>query len=234
MKIVIISDTHGGHEDLGQLCGDVLIHCGDVEHLFRKDDRAIEKIDNWFGRQKFSHILCIGGNHDLTLEEQARDGTQPFQNATFLHDAELVLDGVKFYGASWVPNLNNHAFFADERALDEAWSKIPDDVDVLITHTPPAGVLDVSSRGLALGCKHLAKRLKTLKPVLHCFGHVHASAGSRKRGGTTYVNASSVNSSFEIKVAPFEFDLLAKNLRTREGILAKLFSWRPFRNGAQR
>jgi len=116
MKIVIISDTHGGHEKLGHLCGDVLIHCGDVEHLFRKDDRAIEKIDDWFGRQQFDHILCIGGNHDLTLERQVRAGTQPFRNAVFLHDTDLVIDGVKFFGAPWVPNLENHAFFADARA----------------------------------------------------------------------------------------------------------------------
>jgi len=120
------------------------------------------------------------------------------------------------------------------RALGEAWLRIPDDVDVLITHTPPAGVLDVSSRGAALGCKHLAKRLKKLKPTLHCFGHVHASAGSRVHGGITYVNATSVNSSFEIAVPPFEFDLLDKDLRTRESLWAGLTSWWPFRHGTQR
>ena len=234
MRIVIISDTHGGHEELGDLCGDVLIHCGDVEHLFRKDDQAIEKIDDWFGRQQFDHVLCTGGNHDLTLERHVQAGKQPFRNALFLHDTELVIDGIKFFGAPWVPHLEKHAFFADERALDEAWSRIPNDVDVLITHTPPAGVLDVSSRGATLGCKLLARRLKAVKPVLHCFGHVHASAGSRVRGGTTYVNASSVNSSFEITVAPFECDLLDKDLRIHKGFGAGLRSLWPFRHDIRR
>jgi Icc-related predicted phosphoesterase len=234
MKIVIISDTHGGHEALGNLRGDVLIHCGDIEHLFKPDDQAIEKMDDWFGRQQFDHILCTGGNHDLTLEGLVRSGKQPFRNATFLHDAEMVIDGIKFYGAPWVPQLENHAFFADERALDEAWSRIPEDVDVLITHTPPAGVLDMSSRGAMLGCARLARRLKAVKPVLHCFGHVHASAGSRVRGATTYVNASSVNSSFEIAVAPFEFDLSDKGLLSHGGGWARLRSWWPFRPVSRR
>lgn len=207
MKIVVISDTHGGHEELGLLRGDILIHCGDVENLFKRDDRAIEKVDDWFGRQRFDHILCIGGNHDLSLERRVRSNPQPFRNAIYLHDSDFVHDGVKFYGAPWVPMLNNHAYFADERALEAAWSRIPDDVGVLITHTPPARVLDVSSRGAALGCQHLSKRLKKLNPKLHCFGHIHASAGTRVIGSTTYVNASSVNSSFEIAIAPFEFDL---------------------------
>ena len=29
MRLVIISDTHTMHEELGSLSGDVLIHCGD-------------------------------------------------------------------------------------------------------------------------------------------------------------------------------------------------------------
>lgn len=89
------------------------------------------------------------------------------------------------------------------------WPRIPDDVDVLITHAPPAGLLDVSSTGLKLGCEHLAKRLAGLAPRLHCFGHahVHASAGNRSSGGTTYVNASSVDSTFQIAHPPFVFEL---------------------------
>ncbi len=207
MRIVIVSDTHGGHEELGSLSGDILIHCGDVEHLFRSEDRAIEKIDEWFGRQRFEHILCIGGNHDLELERRARANPQPFRNAIYLQDAGFVHRGVRFYGAPWVPILDNHAFFADDQALVSAWSRIPDDVGVLITHTPPAGVMDVSSRGEMLGCRYLARRLEKLDPKLHCFGHVHASAGNRTIGGTTYVNASSVNSRFEIAVPPFVFDV---------------------------
>lgn len=224
MKIVIISDTHGKHEELGHLSGDVLIHCGDVENLFERDDHAIEKIDQWFGRQDFDHILCIGGNHDLALEQRVKSRVQPFEHAVFLHDTTTVIEGVKFFGSSWVPKLNQHAFFADDKTLENAWAKIPDDVNVLITHTPPAGVLDVSSRGLELGCDHLAKHLSALSPMLHCFGHVHASAGSTQHNGTTFVNASSVNSNFKIAHAPFEFDPTKKTPRKRWRLWKNIFS----------
>ena len=215
MKLVIISDTHGHHEALGTLSGDVLIHCGDMESLFNKDVCAIANMDNWFGRQQFDHVLCTGGNHDLAIEQQIRLGNhQPFRNATFLNDAGLTLDGVKFYGAPWVPDLAHHAFYADDAALKVAWSKIPNDVDVLLTHTPPAGMLDVSSRGLTLGCPHLRKRLGALRPTVHCFGHVHASAGQRKHRGVTYINATSVDSSFEIAHPPYVIEVSQRTVRS--------------------
>lgn len=210
MKIVIVSDTHGGHEALDVMSGDILIHCGDFEDLFTGDEQALASVDAWFGQQQFEHILCIGGNHDLDLERRVGDSgsaASPFQNAQYLHDSGFVYRGVRFHGAPWVPMLDGHAFFADDRALAAAWARIPDDVDVLITHTPPAGILDVSSTGLKLGCRHLADRLAALSPRLHCFGHVHASAGHRTIGGTTYVNAASVNSAFEVVHPPFTIEL---------------------------
>lgn len=190
MKIVIISDTHGDHERLGRLSGDVLIHCGDFEDLFTANNHALGQVDDWFGRQNFDHVLCIGGNHDLMLEHSLATTPQPFRHARVLHESAVIINGVKFYGAPWVPQLKSHAFFADDAALKTAWAKIPADTDVLITHTPPAGVLDVSSRGQSLGCPHLAKRLQRLRPRLHCFGHIHASTGVVRRGRVTYVNAS--------------------------------------------
>jgi len=208
MRVVVISDTHADHDALGVLEGDVLIHCGDVEHLFAPDPQALAKVDAWFGQQRFDQILVTGGNHDLGLERLVHAGiSQPFQNATFLQDSGVVLQGVRFYGSPWVPKLIGHAFFADDAALQEAWAKIPDDTDVLITHTPPLDILDVSSSGLVLGCPHLQERLAYLRPKLHCFGHVHAASGARTLDGTTFVNAALVNRSFEITRPPFVFDL---------------------------
>ncbi|MEM1298566.1 MAG: metallophosphatase domain-containing protein [Pseudomonadota bacterium] len=207
MKIVVISDTHGEHEALGILEGDVLIHCGDVEQLFRPDEEAVGKVDEWFGRQRFDRIFCIGGNHDLGLERAAQTSANPFRNAVFLHDRTELYRGLTFHGSSWVPMLQGHAFFADDRDLVAAWRRVPKDVDVLVTHTPPAGILDMSSRDLALGCEHLSARLQGLNPMLHCFGHVHASRGTERTGGTTYANATNVNSDFEIAYPPMVFDL---------------------------
>lgn len=210
MRLVIISDTHGRHSELGRLSGDILIHCGDFEDMFQRNGDVLGNVDRWFAKQHFEHIICIGGNHDRTLEYCGAKRAQPFRNATYLQDEEFSFRGRRFYGAPWVPDLPNHAFYAGDAALRAAWAAIPPDVDVLVSHTPPAGILDVSSRGRALGCRHLTDRLAQVRPALHCFGHVHASAGQRVIGETTYVNASSVDSSMTIAHAPVVIDLPEK------------------------
>ena len=77
------------------------------------------------------------------------------------------------------------------------WAHIPDNVDVLITHTPPAGILDRSRHGRQLGCPHLADRVSELAPAVHCFGHVHASGGVSRQDGTTFVNQLALGSQGE-------------------------------------
>ena len=143
MEITVISDTHGDHEKLGVLSGDVLIHCGDLFNQFEVDPQELEKIDLWFGRQEFSLILCIGGNHDFRLEDLGGQTPTPFQNAEYLQDDARSFNEVNFYGAPWVPDLPGQAFDLDACSLAGKWNQIPDSTDVLITHTPPRGVLDV-------------------------------------------------------------------------------------------
>lgn len=203
----MISDTHGWHEELGVLSGDVLIHCGDFEDLFTRDAGMLDRTDAWLARQDFGLILCTGGNHDRELERRVRAWQQPLANARYLQDTGVEFGGLKFWGAPWVPMLECHAFFADDDDLRSAWSRIPYDVDVLITHTPPEGILDRSGAGESLGCPFLAVALQRVKPRLHCFGHVHAAAGREDRDGTIFVNATSVDTRRDIVNPPFVIDL---------------------------
>ncbi len=190
IKLTIIGDTHLRHEELGTLSGDVLIHVGDMFSLFERNDDDFERMDAWYARQKFDRILCIGGNHDFPIQNRRNREGPMFRNATYLEDEAFEYKDLRFYGTPWVPFLNSHAFYAGERVLREKWSQIPSDTDVLITHTPPFGILDRSSRGQDLGCVHLAERIAEIAPKIHCFGHVHANGGTRKFGKTTCINAS--------------------------------------------
>ena len=207
MKITVISDTHNQHAELGRLRGDVLIHCGDMLDLFNRSADDLQRVDDWFGEQQFDLILCTGGNHDILLEQLVAGGIEPFANATYLQDRKYVHAGVTFYGAPWIPGLSGHAFYRSDSELRDKWSQIPDDTDVLLTHTPPFAVLDVSSRGSALGCRHLAAAVADVRPKVHCFGHVHHSAGSVASKGTVFVNASSVDSQIDLVHPPFELEL---------------------------
>lgn len=203
MKITVISDTHNQHEGLGRLSGDVLIHCGDMLDLFDRNEGDLRRVDEWFGKQDFDLILCIGGNHDLLLEEMVLGGVKPFENAIYLQDQQHVHNGVVFYGAPWIPQLFGHAFYQSDSELRGKWSLIPDKTDVLLTHTPPIHVLDGSRRGIALGCPYLAASVDLVAPKLHCFGHVHHSAGLAKSEDTIFVNASSVNNEMQLARQPF-------------------------------
>ena len=99
------------------------------------------------------------------------------------------------------------AYYLDDDALRSRWELIPNDVEILITHTPPYGVLDRNTAGRNCGCRELHNRLLDLHPRVHCFGHIHASAGTTSLNGTTYVNASMVNRRYEIAHQPIELNV---------------------------
>jgi len=208
MRLVVVSDTHARHEDLGSLEGDVLIHCGDFCNGLLKDPRDLEGLDFWFGKQRFELVLCVGGNHDFVAEDRVRNGESVFRNAVWLQDTAHVHQGITFYGSPWLPHLRDWAFYLPPEELRDKWSMIPDHTDVLITHTPPFGILDQPrSRQVHCGCRHLLERVDVVKPRFHLFGHTHASAGLQENGFTTFVNASLVDRRYRVARSPVRLDL---------------------------
>jgi Icc-related predicted phosphoesterase len=71
------------------------------------------------------------------------------------------------------------------------YAKIPDDVNVLITHGPPYGILDRSPGSLYhAGCPQLLEAVKRLKVRMHVFGHAHDAHGIADTKNTLFVNAA--------------------------------------------
>jgi Calcineurin-like phosphoesterase superfamily domain len=208
-SVTLISDTHCKHQQIDLPSGDLLIHCGDMFDLF-SNTTSLSELDEWFGQQKFGCILCTGGNHDRVLEPVLAAQRQPFKNAYFLMDDIVEFRGLKIYGTPWVPDLPTHAFSKRGQALAAAWARIPSGIDVLVTHTPPKGILDTSSRGRSLGCQALANEMTRISPQVHCFGHVHASAGQHRIGETLFVNASSIESGMGRMRAPRTLSLKSR------------------------
>jgi len=194
------------HEELGALSGDVLIHCGDFLKS-RETEEHLDDIDRWFGQQDFKRIFCIGGNHDFALEARSKQTKRCFHNAVYLEDSAISYQGAKFYGSPWTPELFMFAFYQDRDGLGKKWALIPEDTDVLITHTPPVGILDKSSRGRTLGCPILKERVLSIAPALHCYGHIHASGGEQTLGNTRFINASSFVKPDVPLRAPITFNL---------------------------
>ena len=83
------------------------------------------------------------------------------------------------YGAPQIPAIvpfgPEHAFTYPPQ--HDAWSgTIPQETDILVTHTPPQSHLDLSPI-YSTGCPNLLAESWRVRPALHVFGHVHESSG---------------------------------------------------------
>ena len=83
------------------------------------------------------------------------------------------------------------AFNATKEEIHNIWKKIPDDTQILLTHSPPKGILDRNIDGESQGCEKLLERVQEINPLVHIFGHIHESYGIFPTSSTIFINASS-------------------------------------------
>lgn len=208
MKICHISDTHGyaGHSRL-EIPKDisVLCHTGDIGG--RTNLKELITFLTWFESQPGKKIWTAG-NHDHALDPTWADKLKAQGNiygwsraiedhkaameliskydVVYLNNQEYIHNGVKFYGSPYSPSFfpEYWVFNADRgERIQEEWDKIPDDVNILLTHTPVYGIMDeiplnfkrYPEEDVHVGCKDLLdtirKRLSKLQ--LHLSGHIH-------------------------------------------------------------
>ena len=212
MKIVCISDTHTKHSSLLLPKGDVLIHCGDFGN--EGSLKEAQLFFDWFDKQKFSYKIAIAGNHDLLFTKKVQEEVKKIQKSCiYLQDEVFSLNGVKFYGSPWQPQFPEWGFFLNEgEEMKKKWQFIPDDLDVLITHTPPYKMRDsfLDSLGVFrknIGCKELLKKVRLIKPKYHLFGHIHYSYGRNEEGGIQFINCSSCDEYLNLVNKPIVIEL---------------------------
>lgn len=193
MRLVIISDTHSN--DLTSLNipdGDVLIHSGDLSMTGSVPE--LNRIGRELGELPHPVKIITPGNHDFLFEHSpglARDLFGP--SVEVLIDQSFELEGIKFYGSPYQPEFFEWAFNLPRIGyeLEAVWAAIPDDTNVLITHGPPKGILDLLPNGNQVGCERLAERLPGLPDLkLHCFGHIHYAYGYTYNRNRLFVNSS--------------------------------------------
>ena len=208
MKFVVISDTHGLHENLqGLPSGDVIIHAGDFCHFGGAESRT--HFLSWYADLNYRYKILISGNHDFYAAENPNSFLDELPTGvTYLNDSGTEIAGLKCWGSPVQPDLIGWAFGrARGEQMKAHWDLIPLDTDILITHTPPRGILDQSSSGKVLGCEELLKKMVWIKPRIHIFGHIHASYGQQRIDDTLYINGSNMNSAKGLVNPPFTFEL---------------------------
>lgn len=219
ISLVVLSDTHLGHADIAVPPADVLLHAGDFGKWNASLD-AVVQFNAWLGSLPHPVKVVIAGNHDKFAAATLR---ATLTNATFLHNqsalilvhgdnsvslalpgdvdaaddadvvARLKLHGhPQTQGRSFVYRANAHSTSLDER--HRLCAAIDDDVDILLSHAPPFGILDLSSKHE--GCAALRRRVEEINPMLHVFGHCHGHGGRCVRADdgaaptTTFINAA--------------------------------------------
>lgn len=218
MRIVCLSDTHLQH-DFMVPDGDVLLHAGDA--TFTGTLPQVERFASWYVAFPHEYKLFVAGNHDWLFQHQpalARDVMQRHR-IQYMEDSGLELGGLRFWGSPWQPEFGNWAFNLPRgsRELASKWDLIPDDTQVLVTHGPPAMILDQTAgfdgeRPESVGCGSMRKRVDQLKRLkLHLFGHIHHSYGQAtfmdEGQPVHFVNGSVCNERYNPTNAPIVVDL---------------------------
>jgi len=198
MRLVVISDTHGLHNRIeGLPDGDVLVHAGDFMNSGR-DLQEILSFNHWLGEQPFTHRVVCGGNHDRYFETSPQQAQALLTNAIYLENTAVTIRNVRFWGSPYTPEFLNWAFMYPRGSSARYWDQIPNDLDVLITHGPPFGILDQTAPGEPhLGCEELFMAVLEKKPKVHLFGHIHGGAGTSENGATRFVNAAYLNERYK-------------------------------------
>ncbi|KAG6176640.1 hypothetical protein E4U27_004957 [Claviceps purpurea] len=196
---------------------DILLHCGNLTlhsgpHEFSQTLAAL--------RQHSAPLkLFIAGNHDTILDDNftssasassaaRQKGLLDFEERDRKRVHDLIEDarqsGVHYLTeGSYTFNLTNGAVFkiyaSPWTPRNGRWAfqyegahqfRIPNSVDVVMTHGPPWGICDgITKEGDGgvgsnsrlkerAGCRYLMQAIERAKPKLHCFGHLHEAWGA--------------------------------------------------------
>ena len=182
MLIDCISDLHGEFPNLPG--GDLLLIAGDLTS--NDSTKAWINFFDWLKEQKYTNIVFIAGNHDvacqnfITISERTSLKNlieNEYSHIHYLEDSGIEIDGLKIWGSPWTKyfhGMNEKCTAFVERSEDnlaEKWHLIPNDTDILITHSPPFGMLDRVHYCASVGSTSLNAKIKKMKNLkVHLYG----------------------------------------------------------------
>jgi Icc-related predicted phosphoesterase len=153
------------------------------DHPFRKN----------VGIPDHARVVVVRGNHDyIDLEPWIGGNCFEVKDAGY---ETISFDDVSFGGIRGVCLINGrYADELDEASFYDRVQTIHSDVNVLVTHSPPKGILATAKSGEDYGSQALRRyvdaRAFASRPLkAHLFGHVHMPK-QEKLGDTLFSNAA--------------------------------------------
>lgn len=190
MKLLVFSDIHDDLRAASNLVKrsaevDVVVGAGDYSmprQGLREIISALMKIEK--------PTALVSGNCENTKE--LKEACRAWPNAHVLQGEQVTLDGMSFYGIGGgipITPFGSWSYDFSENEASQLLKNCPCG-GVLISHSPPKGILDISSNGESLGSTTIKETITVKNPLLVICGHIHASAGQIERfGETTIINA---------------------------------------------
>jgi len=197
MRLVLGSDLHGYLPKVPSC--DILILAGDLLPETDQERFIDQFLRRWLNDVPAKEVVATWGNHD----------DQPFRRWNYklrwhlLIDQSVTLAGLKFHGTPWCLPVGRWAWQAPEYVLEKIYAMIPDDTNILISHTPPHGICDKTApeKGSEnVGSFALRDRLASLPNLkLVVCGHIHEARGQ----SGIVMNVSSVDRDRNLRKDPW-------------------------------
>ncbi len=237
LNVVCLSDTHGEHRkvclgNMGKI--DILIHAGDWTNNCELGE--VEDFLNWFRDQPARHRILVAGNHERYLDpnfvfsevldadatsdmawsintkaERVRNLVRSCAGVTYLENDSIIVDGIKIFGmphsVTSTQSGSHDGFRRNDNKANIPWWSFPKNTDILVSHGPPFGIMDMSE-SQHLGSVQLRRKVDVHRPDVHVFGHIHNNHGKLVCGNTTFVNAALMNDSGGLH-KPIQFTIMA-------------------------
>lgn len=224
LKIWHFSDSHSYHHLL-QIPEkiDLAIFSGDESNYYDvyKNEPECKDFINWFGNLPIKYKVMVAGNHSAYISKHTKEFRElcKYYNIIYLENEGVGIEGLKIWGSPYSPTFGNWYFMKARDKMQKLWDNIPDDTDILVTHTPPRNCLDLSyNRNHELefcGCTNLLKHVFRVKPKLHLFGHIHTMDGILNAGTIKLANLDTIFSNGSV-VTDGRFGKLSSNGNTFE------------------
>lgn len=185
MRILAFSDLHLARARAADLVAasaqaDLVIGAGDFCTMRDGLDRAMAMLAGIA-----APFVMVPGNAE-SAEELAAAAPA---DAHVLHGSGVTVAGVSLFGLGYAVPVTPFGAWSCDLAEDEAAAMLSPctAADILVTHSPPKGVADVTSAGRSVGSTAIRDAAARIAPRLLLCGHIHDSWGAEGTIGTTRV-----------------------------------------------
>ncbi len=186
IRVVCLGDTYGINEPIPT--GDICIHTGNFSTF---TGSQITEFINYISGLPHKYKIIVGGFNENKLSSHIIRGIgRYFPNIMYLDGAATQIYGLRIYCVTYIDN--------DQKISYKPFNCIN---DIVISHYPPAGILDLNHDGENIGSIELLENLDMFPPKICVF------SGAPCTGSIIYKGILCIN------VGVYNFSVVCQNLQ---------------------